>query len=139
IMQPDSSIYRLPLEEQLIYASGDSVLQQVNIQERETRLKLPVTARVRSVKIDPYFKVIHWDEELAPMARALSKVQRVQQLRMEQKPQEAEKLALSYLEAGFPEDRYGTEYSLLYALGRMKGIQGKEEEALAYYQRALRC
>lgn len=138
VRQTDS-IYRLPLEVQITYAGGQQELQQVTVQAKEQLLKLPVTGRVTAVKIDPYFKVIHWDEELTPMAREMSKVQRVQQLRIEQKTAEAEQLALAYLAEGFPEDRYGVEFSLLYAVGRMKGIEGKNEEALSYYQQALRC
>lgn len=138
ITQTDS-IYRLPLEVQVTYASGTSILQQIWVQERETHVRLPVPERVTAVQVDPFFKVIHWDEALMPMARELSKVQRVQQLRIEQKHEEAEKLALSYLQAGFPEDRYGAEFSLLYNLGRIKGTLEKKEEALFYYQEALRC
>jgi hypothetical protein len=138
VTQTDST-YRLPLEVLVTYTSGESILQQISVQERETQVQLPVSALVTAVQVDPFFKVIHWDEALKPMARELSKVQRVQQLRIEQKHEGAEKLALSYLQAGFPEDHYGAEFSLLYNLARIKGTQGKEEEALAYYQEALRC
>lgn len=133
------SIYRLPLEVEITYANGEKSLQQVTVTEHENKLMLPVTARVTAVKIDPYFKVIHWDDELAPKAREMSKVQRVQQLRIAQKPEDARQLALSYLAEGFPQDRYGVEFTLLYSLGRMQAMQGKEDEALAYYQRALQC
>lgn len=138
ITQTDS-LYRLPLDVLITYANGAGVLQQVAVQERETQVRLPVSGQVTAVTVDPFFKVIHWDEALRPLALELSKVQRVQQLRIEQKPEAAETLARSYLEAGFTQDLYGTEFSLLYNLGRIKGIQGKEEEALAYYQQALRC
>jgi tetratricopeptide (TPR) repeat protein len=133
------NVYRLPLEVEITYANGVRELQQIAVTERVQQVRLPAASQVTAVKIDPYFKVIHWDEELAPRAKALSRVQRVQQLRIEQKPEEAEKLALSYLAEGFPEDTYGVEFSLLYAVARMKAMQGKEDEALAYFQRALQC
>ncbi|HEY0612588.1 MAG TPA: M1 family aminopeptidase [Chitinophaga sp.] len=133
------SLYRLTLEVEITYANGDKSLQRINVTERVQQLRLPVSARVTAVKIDPYFKVIHWDEELAPRARAMSKLQRVLQLRIAQKPGEAEKLALSYLAEGFPEDPYGVEFSLLYAVARLKAVKGEEDAALAYFQRALQC
>lgn len=133
------SLYRLPLEVEIIDANGNRSLQRINLTERVQQLRLPVTAQVKAVKVDPYFKVIHWDEELAPRARAMSKLQRVLQLRIAQKPDEAEKLALSYLKEGFPEDPYGVEFSLLYAVARLKAAKGEEDEALVYFQRALQC
>jgi tetratricopeptide (TPR) repeat protein len=133
------SIYRLPLEVEITYANGETALQQVNVAERESRLTLPVSGRVTAVKIDPSFKVVHWDEELTPRAKAMSKVQRVQQLRIEQKPAEAEQLAQSYLAEGFPEDSYGVEFSLLYAVARIKLMEGKDEDALTCFRRALQC
>lgn len=133
------SSYRLPLDVLITCAGGKRLLQQVWISGRETLLRFPVPGRVTTVQLDPYFKVIHWDDTLTPMARELSKVQRVQQLRAEQKTEAAETLAWAYLQAGFPEDRYGTEFHLWYNLGRIKGILGKEEEALSCYQEALRC
>lgn len=138
ITQTDS-LYRLPLEVAITYANGGSSLQRINVRERVQQLRLPVTARVAGVKIDPYFKVIHWDEELAPKAKAMSKLQRVLQLRIAQKPDEAEKLALSYLADGFPDDIYGVEFSLLYAVARLKVVKGEEDAALAYFQKALQC
>jgi hypothetical protein len=69
----------------------------------------------------------------------MGKVERVQKLRMEQNFEGAEKLALSYINAGIDTNKYGLEFSLLYILGRMKAIQKKEDEALAYYYRALQC
>lgn len=133
------SLYRLPLEVEISYANGERTLQRIEVRERVQQLRLPVSAAVSGVKVDPYFKVIHWDEALSPKAKALSKLQRVQQLRIEQKPDEAEKLALSYLAEGFPDDPYGVEYSLLYAVARLKAVKGEEDTALVYFQKALQC
>lgn len=52
---------------------------------------------------------------------------------------EAEKLALSYLAEGFPEDPYGVEFSLLYTVARLKAMKGEEDAALMYFQKALQC
>ncbi len=138
IRQTDT-VYSLPLEVLITYAHGQSVLQYIQIQEREAQIQLPVSGAVATVQVDPFFKVLHWDEALAAKARELSKAQRVQQLRIEQKMEAAEILAQSYLQAGFPEDHYGTEFTILYTLGRIKGARGKEDEALAHYLQALRC
>lgn len=138
VTQADS-VYRLPLEVEITYAGGERSLRRIEVTERVQQVRLPVASRVTAVKADPYFKVIHWDEELAPRAKALARVQRVQQLRIEQKPEEAEKLALSYLAEGFPEDPYGVEFSLLYAVARLKGAKGEDDAALEYYQKSLQC
>lgn len=138
ITQKDA-IYQLPLEVLITYADGKTDLQKINISEKENLLKLAVRAKVTKVTIDPYFKVVHWDDDLTPAALALGKVQQVNKLRMEQKYEEAEHLATSYLQKGMDSDPYGLEFSLLYYLGRIKAVQHQNEEALAYYLRAVKC
>jgi hypothetical protein len=138
VTQKDS-IYRLPLEVLITYINGTTSLQKINIDGKTSVVKLPVTAKVKAVDVDPGFKVIHWDDGLTPMAMDLGKVQRIVKLRMEQKNDEAVNLALSYIKAGIPSDKYGLEFSLLYYLGRITFNQNKTAEALAYYQKALQC
>ena len=131
--------YRLPIEVLITYEDGTSMLKQVNISEQHSSIKIPVQGKVRSVKTDPYFKILHWDEALKPEAIAMSKVVKVQKLRIEQRYKEAETLALAYLDTLPQTDQYGVEFSLLYNLGRMKGLQQKSAEALEYYLRAVKC
>lgn len=138
ITQKDS-IYRLPLEVLITYNNGTTSLQKINIDGKISVIKLPVSAKVKAVDVDPNFKVIHWDDELTPIAMDMGKVQRVIKLRMEQKNDEAVNLALSYIKGGIPSDKYGLEFSLLYYLGRITFNQNKTAEALAYYQKALQC
>ncbi|WP_183557385.1 M1 family aminopeptidase [Mucilaginibacter sp. SP1R1] len=138
IIQTDS-VYRLPLEVLIVYNNGTTSLQKININEKVSKVKLPVTASVKSVTIDPDFKVIHWADDLTPIALDLGKVQQVIKLRMEQKNDEAVNLALSFIKAGIPSDKFGLEFSLFYYLGRITFNQNKTTEALAYYQRALKC
>lgn len=131
--------YRFPLELLITYENGSQTLKQVEISKQFSLLKIPVTGKIRSIKTDPYFKIVHWDEELKPAAFAMSKVAAVQKLRTEQKYEAAEKLALAYIDSLTQTDPYGVESSLLYTLGRMKGIEQKPAEALAYYMRAVQC
>ncbi|SKC95011.1 hypothetical protein SAMN05660461_0192 [Chitinophaga ginsengisegetis] len=138
ITQKDS-IYQLPLEVLITYNNGTSSLQRITIRDRNSQLQLPVDGLVKEVQIDPYFKVLHWDEALTPEALAQAKVVRVLNLRREQKNEEAMKLAQSYIKEGFPDDQYGVEYTLLYHMGRIAAMQNKPAEALAYYQRSLQC
>lgn len=138
ITQKDS-IYQLPLEVLITYSNGATTLQHISISDRNNRLQLPVKGTVTNVQLDPYFKVLHWDEALTPQAMAQAKVVQVLNLRRQQKNDEAMQLARSYLEEGFPDDHYGVEYTLLYQMGRIAAIQHKDKEALAYYQRALQC
>jgi tetratricopeptide (TPR) repeat protein len=138
IMQKDS-IYQLPLEVLIRYNNGSTSLQRITIHHRNSQLQLPIEGAVKAVQIDPYFKVLHWDEALTPEAFAQAKVVRVLNLRRQQKNEEAMKLAQSYIKEGFPDDQYGVEYTLLYHMGRIAAMQNKPAEALAYYQRALQC
>ncbi|MBV8251394.1 MAG: hypothetical protein JO154_02205 [Chitinophaga sp.] len=138
VLQKDS-IYQLPLDVLVTYQNGTTSLQHIKIHERKTQLQLPVTSTVAKVEIDPYFKVLHWDEALTPNARAQAKVVKVLNLRIQQKPDEAAALAKSYIDEGITEDNYGVEFTLYYHLGRIAAAQNKREEALGYYQQALQC
>ncbi|MBC9929116.1 M1 family aminopeptidase [Chitinophaga qingshengii] len=136
ITQQDS-IYRLPLEVLITYRNGSTSLQRITLQDRTGKFQLPVKGPVAQVQIDPYFKVLHWDDSLKPIAVAQAKVVRVLNLRIQQKPEEAMTLAKTYLQAGIPDDQYGVECSLYYHMGRIAAAQHKPDEALGYYQHAL--
>lgn len=136
VTQKDS-LYRLPLEVLVFYRNGATSLQQVTVEDRTSRLQLPVNGIVDSVQIDPYFKVLHWDDALTPIAMAQSKVARVYNLRVQQKPDEAMALAKSYLAEGIPNDQYGVEFGLYYMMGRITAIQNKTDEAISWYLHAL--
>ncbi|GAA0550257.1 hypothetical protein GCM10009415_35250 [Chitinophaga japonensis] len=133
------SLYRLPLEVLVTYADGRTALEKIEVRNSVNSITLPADGEVSKVQVDPFFKVIHWDEALRPQALAMGKVQQVLKLFTEQKIQEAAALAQSFLDKGLPDDTFGVEFSLLYYLGRMKGIQQQHGEALQYYQRALQC
>ncbi|MNL18047.1 hypothetical protein D3C87_1391740 [compost metagenome] len=131
--------YRFPLDLLITYQNGEKVWEKVTISQQLSHIKIPVKGKVSSVKTDPGFKIIHWDEELKPEALAMGKLTAVQKLRIEQKYEAAEKLALSYLDSLSMTDPYGVESALLYVLGRMKGAQKKSPEALDYYMRSIKC
>ncbi|MGO4293532.1 M1 family aminopeptidase [Chitinophaga sp. RAB17] len=138
VTQKDS-IYQLPLEVMIRYSNGTTSLQHITIRDRSQTLQLPVNGSVTAVQLDPYFKVLHWEEALVPIAMSQAKVIKVQNLRLQDKSAEAISLAQSYLKEGIPDDSAGVEFTLLYQLGRMTAVQNKPEEALAYYQRSLQC
>ncbi|RAJ80375.1 hypothetical protein CLV59_105484 [Chitinophaga dinghuensis] len=138
-MQQKDSIYQLPLEVMITYQNGTTSLQYIAIRERNSHFQLPVNSTVAKVDIDPSFKVLHWEDVLTPIAMAQSKVVKVLNLRIQQKPEEAASLAKSYLAEGIKDDNYGVEFTLYYQLGRIAAAQQKSEEALGYYQHALQC
>lgn len=131
--------YRLPMDLLISYENGESILKKVEISTAVSSIKIPISGKVSSVKTDPHFKIIHWEESLKPAAYAMAKVSAVQKLRIEQQYEAAEKLALSYIDSLSKTDKYGVEFSLLYILGRMKGSQQKNTEALKYYMKAIKC
>ncbi|NIG53908.1 M1 family metallopeptidase [Chitinophaga sp. Cy-1792] len=138
ITQQDS-LYQLPLEVLITCSDGSTTLQHIQLQHSRDEFQLPVRGTVTSVKVDPFFKVLHWDETLTPMAVAQAKVIRVINLRIQQKPEEAAALAKSFLAEGIPDDQYGVVFSLNFHLGRISTAAGKPAEALTYYLNALQC
>ncbi|MCW3466216.1 M1 family aminopeptidase [Chitinophaga nivalis] len=138
ITQQDS-LYRLSPEVEITTASGRKIIKTISLQDRVTRITIPLQEQVTAVTTDPAFRIIHWDATLTPIAQEMGKLQKVQLLRISRDLPGAEQLGRSYLEAGFPQDKYGAEFTLLYMLGRIKGTQQQEDAALDYYLRALRC
>ncbi|MBO9729549.1 MAG: hypothetical protein J7623_13005 [Chitinophaga sp.] len=138
ITQADS-VYRLPLEVLVTYDNGTSAMHQLLVDQRLQTFKLPVNGAVKTVQVDPYFRVLHWDESLTPLAKSQAKAVRVLNLRLADKNEEAIQLAQSYLKEGIPNDTTGVASTLLYHLGRIAAMQNKPEEALNYYMRSIKC
>jgi hypothetical protein len=134
--------YQLSPELLIRGAKGEQLEKAIEVAGPTTRLQVPVDFAVQAVELDPHFKILHWEPAYKEQAQAMVRVQRVVQLRIEGKNDEAIRqgeLELTQLaQAGQP-DRYGLEFSICYHLGRLKGIQVKTEEALAYYLRAIKC
>ncbi len=131
-------VYTLPLEVQVVYANGKKELQQIHLHKAEESYPLAVSENVDTIIVDPYFRVLHWDESLMPRVLALAKLQRVIKLRIDQQPEEAAGLAQRYLDSGIVDDPYGLEFYLLNFLGRMSMVANHDEEALDFYLRSLR-
>lgn len=108
--------YRLPLDLLITYENGASFLEKTEIGERRSSIKIPATGKVRSVKTDPYFNIVHWDEEMKPAAIVLGKISAVQKLRLEQQYGTADRLALACIGSLPASDTYGVEYSFLCVL-----------------------
>ncbi|MDR6786274.1 M1 family aminopeptidase [Pedobacter africanus] len=133
------NVYKLPLDLLVTYENGARELKKVQINKKLNDINFPVKRKVISVKADPCFNIIHWEEEMKHEALALAMVSAVQKLRMDQQYAAAEKLAFRCIDSLSKSDRYGVEFALLYLLGRMKANQNKPEEGLDYYLKAVRC
>jgi len=134
-----NKIYKLPLTILINYANGQRSLHTVIISSEKNVINLTVKHKVKSIVFDPLYKVIHWDNELTPVAMELSKAEKVLKLIYEQKNEEAEQLALSFINSPKTSDRFGLEFTLYSYLGRIRTNQNRNEEALAYYQKAIQC
>ena len=142
VQQPPS--YRLRLDAEFIGTHGETARRTVEVAGATTHLEVPVAFVVKQVRLDPEFKVLHWDEEYRPQALALAAASSVKNLRLAGKVPEA----LATGEAALPKvsqpDQYGAEFALCYELGRLQAGRAGEnvafrEEAIAYYLRAIRC
>jgi len=131
-------VYTLPLDVQIVYTNGKKEIRQIHLNQAEESYPLAAAEKIDTIIIDPYFRVLHWDESLMPRVHALAKLQRVIKLRIAQKPDEAAKLAQRYLDSGIVDDPYGLEFSLFNFLGRMSMVANRNEEALDFYLRSLR-
>lgn len=130
-------VYKLSIELLIVFMDNTSITKKIEVNAQHTRSVIAVRGKVKSVTSDPEFKIPHWAPDLTEEARALGKTATIQKLRIEQKNQEAEKLALSYIGNGIPNDRFGLEFRLLYYLGRIKANEGNSDKALEYYKRAV--
>jgi len=141
ITQP-APAYRLSPDLLVRGTRGETLEQTVAIAGPATTLRVPIGFDVKSVELDPHFKILHWTPASRQQARDLLRVSRVMQLRMQGKAEEAirqgEQELAELSRAGQP-DPYAVEFSICYQLGRLKGIQARPDEALAYYQRAIKC
>ena len=136
--------YRLHLGVELIGTKGEVAQGAMDVTGPTSRLTVPTAFLVKQVRLDPEFKVLHWDEKYRPQALALATASRVKNLRLAGKLPEALALGEAALTEVSQPDRYGAEFALCYELGRLQANRAGEnaafrEEAIAYYLRAIRC
>lgn len=138
-LQQQDSLYRVPLTILIQYTDGTATNEIVWMQHKTDVFHLAAHRPVKNVVVDPYFHVLHWAEDLTPVADELSKAQKVLMLIYQQKLEDAEQLARSYLGEDPIADPYGLQFTLWTFIGRIKSVENKNDEALAAYQKAVQC
>jgi aminopeptidase N len=138
-LHQQDSLYRLPLTILIQYTDGTTARKVVWLQHETDVFRLAAHHPVNNVVVDPDFHVLHWTEDLTPVAYELSKAQKVLMLIYQQKLNEAEQLARSYLSENTLSDPYGLQFTLWSLIGRIKSIEEKNDEALEAYENAVQC
>ncbi|MBD2769531.1 hypothetical protein IC235_16710 [Hymenobacter sp. BT664] len=138
IVQP-APFYRLRLELELLGVRGERTRQFIDLTSPTTQVSLPAAFPVQQVRLDPAFRVPHWEEQYRAPAQALAPVVGVRILRLAGKKEEANTAAEAALSRLTQPDCYGVEFALCYELGRLKVGQGPpgRDAAMNYFLRAI--
>ena len=124
-------LYRERLEVELIGTDGEHATHTVDASAATTRIAWAVPFRVRSVVLDPHFKVLHWEPGLHAAALARAPALRGFQLTDARKFDEAEAELRGALPKIAQPDasgaRYWIEYSLAYLFMARKAWGEAEE------------
>jgi hypothetical protein len=131
--------YRASVEVQAEGTSCQRITRRIQISGPETAVTLQADFPVRSVTIDPLFKIPHWTREYHAEASALLPYTRgdleLNQGRLDE--------AYKHFEEGLREvqqlDRYGLRFLLEYGLAETLIEQNKVDEAGPHIRAALAC
>jgi hypothetical protein len=137
-IREESPYYRINnLEVEIISANSAISQKTITIDGERTEVVIPVDYRVREVKIDPYFKVLHWDKEYKDEIMTLLPATLVQNERIYGSLDKADSLYTIALKQLPSIDKYGFRFILEYEAGRIKTIKGDNLSAIAHFTDAL--
>ena len=123
--------YRVKVE---IEAEGDerNLTKTIELNGAETKFSFPVNFRVRSVAVDPNFKVLHWTPEYLALKPAMAAY-----LRSNIERDAAESILKKALEQQIEPDLYGSRFLLEMGLGQFYLGQNKFQEARSHLEAAV--
>jgi tetratricopeptide (TPR) repeat protein len=130
-------LYRQRLEVELTGTNGERATHTLDASEALTRFAWATPFRVRSVVLDPHFKVLHWEPGLHAAALARAPALRGFQLSDAGKFDEAEAELRSALATIAQPDAYGARYWIEYALGYTLMARKSWAEAEQHFDSAL--
>jgi hypothetical protein len=111
--------YRAKLEVETQGANGESIMHTVDVAGGRTEFAWPVAFRVRSIVLDPHFRVLHWLPDLRAVALARASASHAAALRDSGKLDEAEALLQKAMESIPQPDEHGARFLDEYGLARV--------------------
>ena len=130
-------LYRAHLEVEAQGANGESTAKTVDVAGERTKFVWPVAFRVRSVVLDPRFRVLHWLPDLRATALARSPASHAASLRDSGKLEEAEALLRKAIEDIKQPDEHGARFLDEYGLARVFMEKKDWREAQSHLDAAL--
>lgn len=114
-----------------------SVQARIRASRSAVSIVIPLTFRAKEVVLDPYFEVLHWTDEYRGRARASAVFVKAMVAEAQGGPAAAEAILTEAARKIDHPDRYGMEFGLHWAWGRLEMHQSKWSEAKAHLLQAL--
>jgi hypothetical protein len=130
--------YRIDNLELDIISKDNKILQRtIAIHGQKSNISIPVNFEIREVKIDPYFKILHWDKAYKEEALALLSATMVQNERIKGNLNKADSLYQEAVKLIPTNDKYGLAFSLEYEIARIKTMRGDSSGAIKHFLHAI--
>lgn len=129
--------YRIDsLEMNVISSDGKIVQQVISIKEKQAEIKVGVNFQVKQVIIDPYFKVLHWDQAYKEEINQSKIITLFQNEIIARRYTRADSLYKIAIDSIPVPDKYGVAFALHYGAGKMKSQKGEDTQAIEYFMKA---
>jgi len=130
--------YRIDSIEVNIISKDSRIRQQViSLDRKQEGISLNVNFQVKQVIIDPYFKVLHWDQAYKEEINQLKIVTVFQNEIIARRYAKADSLYKIAISSVPVPDKYGVAFTLHYGAGKMKSQNGEDLQAIEYFMQAL--
>lgn len=131
--------FRLDLPIQVEFSDGTAVTHVAEVARGRTEVEISAEKTVHSVRLDPHYTILHATPEQWAEAQARRFVTRGKMLWEDDETDEALALFREGLESVSELDTHGTEFLLRLHIGWIHQQQGRFDEAMGEYERALAC
>ncbi len=130
--------YRIDNLEVDIISNDLKILQKsFPINGNKTIQSIPVSFQVKEVKVDPYFKILHWDKQYKEEASALLPAILIQKERFNGHLDKADSVYKEAIKRVPSIDKYGLTFNLEYEIARVKTMKGDSAGAMKHYLNAI--
>ena len=131
--------FRLDLPIQVEFSDGTAVTHTAEVAGGRMDVEIPTEKTVHSVRLDPHYTILHATPEQWAEAQARRFVTRGKLLWEDDETDEALAVFREGLDSASELDTHGAEFSLRMHIGWIHQQQGRFDEAMGEYERALAC
>ena len=130
-------LYRAQLEVELQGTNGETMTHTAEVKNSRAEFAWPVNFRVRSVILDPHFRVLHWLPDLRAKVLARAPYMQSAALRDSGKLDEAEALLQKALQSATKPDEHAAIFYDKYGLARISMEKKAWQQAETFLDAAL--